>query len=360
MADIKKFLDQAGVGTLWTRVAEELNKVDAKAVKNAEDLAKVDARLVTAEGEIATLKANQYDDTAVRGLISDNATAIENNGKAIEANGKAIEANAAAIEKLNGDDKTVGSVDYKVAQEVAKILNDADASDIDTLEEIAAWIINDTTGAAGMANDISALEAKMAGVDETVVKTIAAKIEEALKIEGADKYALAADLLALEGTVEDLVEALGEGGSVETQIDNAIAELDADVKSAEVEAGKGVQVEVVEVDGKITNVAVTGNYDEKYDAKGAAATAESNAKAYVDGKDSAMDARVKVLEAIEHNFDAAGSAAQALVDAKAYSDENLATAKAYTDEAYNAIQALTANEIDAAIAAAKAEMNKEA
>ena len=37
--DIKKFLDQAGVSTLWSRVAEEVAKVDAKAVKNAEDIA---------------------------------------------------------------------------------------------------------------------------------------------------------------------------------------------------------------------------------------------------------------------------------------------------------------------------------
>lgn len=37
--DIKKFLDQAGVSTLWSRVAEEVAKVDAKAAKNAEDIA---------------------------------------------------------------------------------------------------------------------------------------------------------------------------------------------------------------------------------------------------------------------------------------------------------------------------------
>lgn len=85
--------------------------------------------------------AATYNDTEVRGLISDNASAIETNTN--------------AIAKLNGDDQTEGSVDYKVAQEVAKILNDNDDSDIDTLNEIAAWITNDTTGAAKMNSDIA-------------------------------------------------------------------------------------------------------------------------------------------------------------------------------------------------------------
>lgn len=61
-----------------------------------------------------------------------------------------------------------------------------------------------------------------------------------------------------------------------------IQKLDADVKSATVDTGKGLQVQVVEKDGKITSVAVSGNYSNTYDAKGAAASAEKNAKSYVD------------------------------------------------------------------------------
>ena len=40
------------------------------------------------------------------------------------------------------------------AEEVAKVVAGAPTS-YDTLKEIAAWITNDTTGAAKMANDIS-------------------------------------------------------------------------------------------------------------------------------------------------------------------------------------------------------------
>ena len=64
--------------------------------------------------------------------------------------------------------------------------------------------------------------------------------------------------------------------------DTSIEGLDADVSSANVEAGKGIKVQVVETDGKVTSVAVSGNYSATYDALGAATTAETNAKTYTD------------------------------------------------------------------------------
>ena len=82
---------------------------------------------------------------------------------------------------------------------------------------------------------------------------------------------------AMDTRVKAIEEAVGEGGSVGTQIDNKIAGLDADVSSTAPEAGKGIQVQVVEEDGKVKSVAVTGNFDNSYDAKGAAATAKSEA-----------------------------------------------------------------------------------
>ena len=94
--DIKKFLDQSGVSTLWSRVAEEVAKVDAKAVKNAEDIAAHAGDIATMKGQIAALEAGTYDDTELRGLIGDNADAIADN--------------VAAIAILNGDAATIGSV----------------------------------------------------------------------------------------------------------------------------------------------------------------------------------------------------------------------------------------------------------
>ena len=306
--DIKKFLDQGGVSTLWGRVADEIAKVDAKAAANA-------GEIITLKGKVAALEAGTYDDTAVRELIGANTDAIA-------ANKTAHEANAAALAILNGDAETKGSVantaNAAAAAEVAKIVANADA-DFDTLKEIADWILNDTTGAANMANDIAALETKMAGVDETVVKTIAAALDAALKVEGADKYALASELVALVNRVKALEDA---GYQNAEQVGSAI-------------------------DAKITALDLANAYD----AKGAAATAETNAKAYADG--------------LAKNYDASGAAAQALADAKLYVDgiaanhetkgaaaQALVDAKAYTDAEMAKVQALTEAEIDAAIAAA--------
>jgi hypothetical protein len=291
MADIRKFLDQGGVSTLWSAIAEEVAKVDDKAAKNAEDI-------VELKGKVEALEKGTYDDTEVRGLITANAAEIAKNKAAHEAN-------AGAIAVLNGGAEDAGSVvntaNAAAAAKVAEIVAGADAK-FDTLKEIADWILTDTTGAAGMAADIDALEAKMAGVEETVVKSIAAAIEEALKVDGADKFALASELTALANRVKAIEDA---GYQNADQVSAAI------------------------------NAAITAlKLGESFDAKGAAATAEANAKAYADG--------------LAGNYDAAGTGAAAAAQAEA-------NAKAYTDTEVAKIQALTTAEIQAAIAAAKAQ-----
>lgn len=188
--DIKKFLDQAGVSTLWSRVAEEVAKVDAKAVKNAEDILDHGTRLEAAEKAIESLEAGTYDDSELRGLIGDNKAAHE--------------ANAAAIEVLNGAADVTGSVantaNAAAATKVAEIVANANA-DFDTLKEIADWILNDTTGAADMANDIAALQGLVGD------KAVATQIAEAISAAGLDKYALAADLTTLADRVKVLEDA---------------------------------------------------------------------------------------------------------------------------------------------------------
>ena len=58
---------------------------------------------------------------------------------------------------LLGDGTSSGSIDEKIATEIAKVVANA-PEDFDTLKEIADWINNDTTGAAKMANDIQNLK----------------------------------------------------------------------------------------------------------------------------------------------------------------------------------------------------------
>ena len=215
MADIKKFLDQSGVSVLWTRIAEELEakQTAIEGVKSTADANAAD--IVTMKGQIEALEEGTYDDSELRGLIEDNADAIG--------------INTAAIATLNGNAETAGSVAHTATQiaaaKVAEIVANADA-DFDTLKEIADWILNDTTGAADMANDIKALQDQMVGVESTVVAKIAAEIETALKVEGVDKYALASDLSALANRVKALEDAGYQNAEqVGSAIDAKIAAL---------------------------------------------------------------------------------------------------------------------------------------
>lgn len=174
MANLDKFLNKAGVSTLWGQIATEIAKVDAKANTNAQEIASL-------KTSVEALQKGTYDDSAVKALIQGNTDAIA---------------------ALVGEDANM-SARAIAAAEVAKIVADADAS-FDTLKEIADWIMSDTTGAASMTADIAALEAKLAGVDETVVKSIAAAIEAALKVEGVEKYALASTVSGLAGQLETI------------------------------------------------------------------------------------------------------------------------------------------------------------
>ena len=95
----------------------------------------------------------------------------------------------------------------------------------------------------------------------------------------------------LNNNLKDVAQKIGKDiedkdktnlAAAKSYTDTSIEGLDADVSSAAVEAGKGIKVQVVETDGKVTSVAVSGDYSNTYDAKGAASTAETNAKTYTD------------------------------------------------------------------------------
>lgn len=164
----------------------------------------------------------------------------------------------------------------------------------------------------------------MAGIDTTVVAEIAAEIEAALKIDGVEKYALATELSALAARVKTLEDAdlIKRVTDLEGKFDgdDSVASLIATAKQEAINAAAA-------------------------DATTKAGNAETAAKAHADGLNTAMDTRVKVLEAIDHTkFEAAGAAATALADAKAYTDTEINTK----------IIALTEAEIDQAIANAKA------
>ena len=153
------------------------------------------------------------------------------------ANG-AVKTNTEAIAILNGDGE--GSVSKQVADAIAEVIAEAPA-DFDTLKEIADYIANDQTGAAELANRVSALEGK-AHTHENKSVLDGITEEEVSKWDEAEQNA------------KDYADGLAENYDAAGAAASALTEAKA------------------YADGLAVN----------YDAAGAAATAEQNAKDYSD------------------------------------------------------------------------------
>ena len=185
--------------------------------------------------------AATYDDTALKGRVSANETAI------------------GALQGLVGDKKVSEQINTAIAD-----LN------------LAA-----TYEAKGAA---ATVKTELVGKD--------ADTDASATIAGAKKYADKLDA-AMDTRVDALEAAIGAGGSVGTQIDEKINALDVEDTAV---AGQYVSA-VSETDGKITVTrAALPDYTEVYDAKGAAAQALTDAKGYADGLNTAMDTRVTAAE----------------------------------------------------------------
>ena len=282
--------NKTGLATLSGTVGQHTTDIG----KNASDLAALTTRVGTAEGKITAVetslenanteigkKANSadvytkteigdlggktvitlideaktaatYDDTAIKALIQGNTDAIAQAKQdaldavsaletgAVATNAENIKKNTDAIAVLNGDDKVEGSVDYKVAQEVAKILNDNDESDIDTLEEIAAWIKNDTAGVADLNRRITVNEGAITIINST---TIPAAIQTAKDYTDAQITAL------------DLANTYEAKGAAETALAAAKSYTDTSLsgyKAKEVVSGHDALVVETDENGKVT------------------------------------------------------------------------------------------------------------
>ena len=154
----------------------------AHTVKDAYELASGKTSMTEVEAKGYAVKTEV--DTSIK-AVDDKITAA--NTAATELAGR-VSANETAITTLNGTGE--GSVTRTVADKIAEVVAGAD-KDFDTLKEIADWIMSDTTGAAKMQSDITSLKTL---VGDTAVAT---QIENALKVDGVDKYALASELAAI-------------------------------------------------------------------------------------------------------------------------------------------------------------------
>lgn len=289
--DIKNL--QAAVG--------EGGSVDEKIAALKKTLEDADAEI------IADVEAAQKAADDAQADANQNASDIEGLTTRVAANEGDIADLQEAVDLLNADDKTEGSVDYKVALEVAKILNDNDDSDIDTLEEIAAWIKNDTAGVGSIVNRLDQVESKNESQDTAIA---------ALQKDVTDNKA------AAEKAVSDLEDALI--GDAETYTDLGKAE-DA-IIAAKAQADKGV-----EDAGKAS--AAAAKVQENLDATNVRMTTAEGDIESLEGRMEQAEKDIDALEKSVSDMDAAYKAADATLKSELLGDASSYTTLGKAEDA---------------------------
>jgi len=123
---------------------------DAAVAANATAISNEASRAAGAEQAIENKIGTVTAGKTVVEMIADAQAAATYDDTALAAR---VSANEGDLTTLKAGASTEGSVAYQIAQ----IVNENNNGSIDTLNEIAAWIVSDTTGAAKMASDISSL-----------------------------------------------------------------------------------------------------------------------------------------------------------------------------------------------------------
>jgi len=202
--------DAAGTGAeeagkVQTKLDEEVLRAKAAEEANANAAKAADDKAVAAQGEIDALEAKVGEvpaDKTVVQMISEAQTAATYDDTQVKAD---IEANSDAIAKLNDGATVEGSVDYKIAQAVAAIMENPDET-MNSINELVTWVNDHAQDALELSNKVSANEGDIAALeglvgDKAVATQITEAIAAALKVEGVDKYALASDLTAAIGRI---------------------------------------------------------------------------------------------------------------------------------------------------------------
>lgn len=321
MADIQKFLDSAGVSTLWGQVAAEITAKVSAEKSRAEAAEKVNADAIAAldtfigdipegytQSNIVAFIQKRAEEvlTQASGGSSESAASVlaALNTHKSEADGKFKTTNdaIAAIQAdyLKAVDKTAleGSISDN-ADEIAridaalKLAVENNTDGIDSIKELANWVNTHGTAAAGYAAAIDALEALVGST------AVAAQIANAIAAENLAQYAKTADISAKLNKVDTQ-------GTVTEAINAAIAAIKIGdyAKAADLTA-LATRVSNIEKAGYQTAAQVSTaiesainalNLAKTYEAKGAAASALTDAKAYTD---SEITRRIVPLTTVE-------------------------------------------------------------
>lgn len=296
-------------------VVEYINaKTDGIATSG--NLEALGTRVTAVEGDVATIKGDYLkssDKTELEGAIEDVQGAVDaEKERALGIEG-GLETRLKAVEDdyLKAADKTElqGNIDT-VSNAVERLTNGVSAEEIDGVNDLIQYVKDHGTEVTGMQEDISDNADAIAGVAERM-GTAEGKIT------------------ALEGAVATKVE--------QDAYDTKIAALEG-ADAGQVERIAALEAKFGEGDGSVEDMISDAKTEAISEATAAAATDATNkadaAQAAAEKKatdlNTAMDARVQALEAIDHDH-----ANKDLLDTYTQTEANLADAVAKKHEHSN-------------------------
>jgi hypothetical protein len=249
----------------------------------------LETRLATVEGDY--LKGS--DKTELEGKITEVSTAVATE-----------KSRAEGVE--SGLNTRIGAVESDIEYFFKDALKDEEGVQAykDTLKEIQDYITSDAEAAGAMSASIKANADAIDAIEADYLKA-ADKTELQGKIDAKASTETVNGINGRLQTVEGKIDNKAET-SVVTELSGKVTTLEGKVDVAKV--SEAIAAGVTEAKGH-TNTEI-GKLSEVYDAKGAAGTAESNAKAYAK----------EYADGLAGNYDVKGAASSALTDAKAYAD----------------------------------------
>lgn len=270
-----------GLGALASK--DEVSEAELEAALKTKINGKADQTAL--DDEVKRAKAAEEANTTAAANAKAAADKAQGEVDAVEERVTAVEGD---VNTLKGNAETEGSIDYKIAQAVAAIMENPDET-MNSINELVTWVNDHAQDALELSNkvttneqDIQALENLVGGTG--VADQIAAAIEAALKVDGSDKYALATNLTAAIARIAALEQKSHEHANKDV-LDGITTEKVAKWDGAQA-AAEATAAAALDAAKKELNTAITDG-----DTK-----ALSDAKAYTDGKDNAMNTRVLAVE----------------------------------------------------------------